>query len=130
MSHPRTTKITIWILAIVLLISLGCAGYLFHQNFFLELEAMRYADSAARLEAQGMFRKGFLWLYKIDGECDEDHFSGNREGPFEIWIKFYQPAAGPAHRRVTQRWVETFNDQMRRMQKEPEKFKKRLGADQ
>ena len=116
-------------LGLLLLVTLGWAGYLLFQNYWWKQEATRYAESSARLEAMGMFRRGILCLYKIDGQCDESHFSGQRDGPFEIWIALYQPVLGEAHRHVTERWVETFNDQMRLMQREPEKFRKRMGLD-
>jgi hypothetical protein len=124
MPSPRTLKKCIWLLVVGLVFASGWTAYLLFQNFIWKVEARRYVIASAQLEAHASFRKGFLWLYKIDGECNEDHFSGNREGPFEVWIKFYQPSAGAAHRYTTELWVETFNDQMRRMQKEPEKFKK------
>jgi hypothetical protein len=76
-----------------------------------------------------MFRRDLLVLYKVDGKCDEAHFSGQRDGPFEIWIAFYQPALGAAHRRVTERWVEAFNAQMKLMQRDPATFRKRMGLD-
>jgi hypothetical protein len=126
MPRPGAFRPTVWILSVVLVFTLVWAGYLLVQNSIWKLEATRYAESSGQLEAQAAFRKGFLWLYKIDGQCDEDRFSGKKEGPFEIWIKFYQPALGPAHRDTTERWVESFNEQMRRMQKEPEKFEKRV----
>jgi hypothetical protein len=89
----------------------------------------RFAGSAGRLEAHGLFRKGRYWLYKMDGQCDESRFSGQRDGPFEVWIVFFQPSLGAAHRYATEHYVAEFNDQMRRMQREPEKFRKRMGLD-
>jgi hypothetical protein len=130
MASPRTLKRAVWLLTVAFLLTAIGAAYLGYQNFVWKLEAIRYAESSARLEAHSNFRKGLLLLYKIDGQCDQDRFSGNREGPFEIWLKFYQPSLGAAHRISTERWVEAFNDQMRRMQKDPEKAKKRLGIDQ
>jgi len=129
MANPRILKIAVWSLVVLLLVALGCAGYLLFQNYWWKQEATRYAESSARLEAHGMFRKALFRLYKIDGQCDVPYFSGQRDGPFDIWIAFYQPALGAAHRQVTQRWVEAFNDQMRLMQRDPEKFRKRMGLD-
>jgi hypothetical protein len=127
MMNPRALRMAIWALVVLLLVTLGWSGYLLFQNYWWKHEATRYAESSARLEAHGMFRKSIFCLYKIDGQCDEEHFSGQREGPFEIWIAFYQPSLGRAHRYLVERWVATFNDQMRLMQREPEKFRKRMG---
>lgn len=129
MNNPRSLKLAVWSLVVFLLVTLGWAGYLSFQNYWWKQEATRYVESSARLEAHSMFRKGMVLVYKIDGQCDEARFSGQRDGPFEIWIAFYQPSLGAAHRYVTERWVQTFNDQMRRMQAEPEKFRKRMGLD-
>ncbi|MEI9865012.1 MAG: hypothetical protein WDN00_10745 [Limisphaerales bacterium] len=93
-------------------------------------EAIEYAKSSAIFEANAAFRKNILWLYKMDGKCEEAHFSGQHDGPFEIWIVFYEPAAGAAHRIVTEQWVETYNAQTRRLQADPEKSRKRMGLDQ
>jgi hypothetical protein len=129
MTNLRALKITVGSLVVLLLVTVGWAGYLLFQNYWWKQEATRYTESSARLEAHGMFRKGIICLYKIDGQCDEPHFSGQRDGPFETWIAFYQPSLGAAHRYIAERWVETFNDQMRLMQREPEKFRKRMGLD-
>src|SRR5713101_4459176 len=129
MSSPRSLKVSVWALVVLLVVTLGSAGYLLFQNYWWKQEATRYVESSARLEAHGLFRKGRFCLYKIEGRCDEPRFSGQRDGPFEIWVAFYQPSLGAAHRCITERWVEAFNDQMRRMQREPEKFRKRMGLD-
>jgi hypothetical protein len=130
MATLRRFKIITWSLSIALLLTTAALGYLLFQNFIWKLEATRYAESDGRVAAHSLFRKGGLSLFTIEGACDEDRFSGRREGPFEIWIKFYQPSLGSAHRHTAERWVESFNDQMRRMQKEPEKFRRRLGSDE
>jgi len=129
MTKLRALKIAVWLLVVLLILTVGCAGYLLFQNYWWKQEAVRYAESSARLEAHGMFRRGHFCLFRMDGQCDESHFSGERDGPFEIWIAFYQPALGGAHRQVAEHWVEAFNEQMRLMQREPEKFRKRMGLD-
>ncbi len=129
MNSTRKVKIVICLLATIAVVSLGFIGYLLFQNYWWKFEAKRYAESSARLEAQGMFRHGSLCLFKMDGQCDEVHNSGQHDGPFEIWIAFYQPSLGQAHRVTTEYWVEAFNEQMRLMQKDPEKFKKRMELD-
>lgn len=130
MNFLRPYKILIGALCAVLFGFMCWTGYLLFQNFMWEQEAIGYAKSSALFEANAMFRKNTLWLYKLDGKCDETHFSGQHDGPFEIWIHFYQPAAGAAHQIVTEQWIETYNAQMRRLQSDPEKFRKRMGLDQ
>jgi hypothetical protein len=71
-----------------------------------------------------MFRKGHLCIYKIDGQCDTSHFSGQSDGPFKIYIAFYQPSLGAAHRLVTEFFVKTFNEQMRSLQANPKKLQR------
>lgn len=130
MSISRPYKVIIAALSVVSLGFICWTGYLLFQNFIWKEEAIEYAKSSALLEANAAFRKNILWLYKIDGKCDEAHFSGQHDGPFEVWIVFYQPSLGAAHRIVTEQWVETYNSQMRRLQSDPEKYKKRMGSDQ
>jgi len=71
-----------------------------------------------------LFRRGHLWLYKIDGECDETELSGEQDGPFTVYRAFFQPALGYAHRYATETYVTAFNDQMRLMHRRPERFGK------
>jgi len=129
MRNPRALKIAVWSLTVLLIAALGCAGYLVFQNLMWKEEVTRFASSAGRLEAHGLFRNGKYWLYRIDGQCDETHFSGQRDGPFEVWTIFFQPALGGAHRYATEHYVAEFNDQMRRMEREPDKFRKRMRLD-
>ena len=129
MALPAKRKIATVSLALVLVLMLAFSGYLLFQNYWWKQEATRYAESSARLEAQGMFRHSTLCIFKMDGQCDEPHFSGQYDGPFQVWIVFYQPTLGEAHRFVTERWVEAFNEQMRLMQRQPEKFRTNMGLD-
>jgi hypothetical protein len=129
MSISRPQKLLIAALSVALLGVMCWAGYLLFQNWIWQQAAIGYAQQSAILEANGLFRKNLLSLYKIDGKCDEAHFSGQHDGPFEVWIVFYQPSLGAAHRIVTEKWVEAYNAQMRRLQADPEKYRKRMGLD-
>jgi hypothetical protein len=128
MNNPKVLKILPAFLAILLLGTLAWAGYLLWQNYCWRQEVSRFAASSGRVEATALFRNGKLWLYKMDGRCDDSRFSGQREGPFEIWIAFYQPALGMAHRHATECYVTSFNEQMRMMHLNAEKSKWKLKA--
>jgi hypothetical protein len=129
MSISRPHKLLITALSAALFAVMCWAGYLLLQNWVWKQAAIGYAEQSAILEANGMFSKNELWIYKMDGKCDEAHFSGQHDGPFEVWIVFYQPSLGAAHRIATEHWVETYNAQMRRLQADPEKYRKRMGLD-
>lgn len=80
MNATRKVKILICLLVIILVASLGFTGYVLFQNYWWKLEATRYADSSARLEAHAGFRKGIYSLYRIEGQCDEPTFLDNTTG--------------------------------------------------
>ena len=129
MSDSRLRKAVIAALCLFLFATLSWTVYLLFQNWMWKDQAIHYAEIDATMEANSLFRKGYYSLYKMDGKCDEAHFSGQYDGPFQIWIAFYQPSLGAAHRIVTEHWVEAYNVQMRRLQAEPEKFRKRMGLE-
>ena len=58
MNATRKVKILICLLATILFASLGFTGYLLFKNYWWKMEATRYAESSARLEAHAGFRKG------------------------------------------------------------------------
>jgi|HubBroStandDraft_6_1064221.scaffolds.fasta_scaffold508408_1 hypothetical protein len=120
-SKRRVRWVAILISFVIVLFYLGLFGYLAIQNSFWKMEVTNYAQSAGRSEAMNLFNKGRLMLYVIDGECDGGKFTGKHEGPFEVWIHFYQPSLGAAHRYSTFQFVEGFNDEMRHLQRGAEK---------
>lgn len=126
MRTPRK-RTTLFAAILLLLIGAICwSAYLLFQNEMWKMEAIRYSESSAIMQANGAFRRGILSLYKIEGKCDNEHFSGQHDGPFEVWIAFYQPSLGAAHRIATEHWVAKYNEQMHRLQDNPKWARKRI----
>lgn len=76
----------------------------------------------ATMQALADFEKGNLRLLKIEGENNELRFSGQREGPFEIWIVQYLPILGKVHKYSQEQYVDFYNRKMRYMYDHPDKF--------
>jgi hypothetical protein len=74
------------------------------------------------MQALADFKKGNLRLLKIEGENEKLRFSGQREGPFEIWIVQYYPILGKVHKYSQERYVDFYNSKMRYMYDHPDKF--------
>ena len=74
------------------------------------------------MQALADFKKGNLRLLKIEGENDKLRFSGQREGPFEIWIVQYLPTLGKVHKYSQEQYVDSYNRKMRYMYDHPDKF--------
>jgi hypothetical protein len=129
MTVHRVLIVCVVSLAMLLVGVLGVTGYLAWQNYLWKTEVRHYAGSTGRLEAMALFNKGYRWLYRLDGKCDETHSTGQHEGPFEVFIVFYQPILGEAHRCGRETYVAEFNEQMRWMLEHPAKFGKAPPAD-
>ena len=120
----KTGAITLYT-CVVLIIAGGFAAYELVQGLMWKQETKRFAESAGRSEAMGLFKKGYRWKYVIDGKRDEDTRLNRMDGPFELFAVFYQPSLGSAHKFATETYVSAFNAQMDTMIAKPERF---LGA--
>jgi hypothetical protein len=75
------------------------------------------------------FRHGKLRLLKLNGENDKLKFSGQHEGPFEIWYPQYLPILGVGHQYATKQYIEFYNRKMEYMHKYPNTFLRKTQAD-
>jgi hypothetical protein len=120
----KTGAITLYT-CVVLIIAGGFAAYELVQGLMWKQETKRFAESAGRSEAMGLFKKGYRWKYVIDGKRDEDTRLNRMDGPFQLIAVFYQPSLGSAHKFATETFVSAFNAQMDTMITNPDRF---LGA--
>ena len=107
---------------VVLIIAGGFAAYSLVQGMMWKQETKRFAESAGRLEAMAIFKKGYRWKYVIDGKRDEDIRLNRMDGPFQLIAVFYQPSLGSAHKFATETYVSAFNGQMDTMLANPGRF--------
>jgi hypothetical protein len=117
----KTGAITLYT-CVVLIIAGGFAAYELVQGLMWKQETKRFAESAGRSQAMGLFKKGYRWKYVIDGKRDEDTRLNRMDGPFELMAVFYQPSLGSAHRFATESYVSAFNAQMDTMMAKPDRF--------
>ena len=127
MGKNNTSKLSIIILCIALITSLSflCKAYWDIYNPITGWKNELWARSgyAATLQALSDFRNGKLKLLKIEGRNESPKFSGQKEGPFEIWIVQYYPLLGNVHKFSQETYIEFYNRKMKYMQAHPNIFK-------
>jgi hypothetical protein len=102
-------------------------GYFGSSGYRAEIYGL--SGLVASRQALDDFRGGKLRLLKLNGENDKLKFSGQQDGPFEIWYPLYLPILGEAHTFATQQYIEFYNRKMEYMHKHPEKFLQKIHAD-
>ena len=117
----KTGAITLYT-CVVLIIAVGFAAYQLFQGMMWKKETARFAESAGRSEAMGLFKKGYRWKYVIDGKRDETTRLNRMDRPFDLFAVFYQPILGSAHKFATEAYVSAFNAQMDTMVARPDRF--------
>jgi hypothetical protein len=86
-----------------------------------EAETNGMASYAGAMQGLADFHGGILRQYELcDGGQIED--TKQRDGAFEIWRWPYHPSLGHGHILSSQRFVETYNSNMRHMNQHPEEF--------
>ncbi len=126
MTSAKRWRITAGILALALIVCLMFLGYAqlqIHLGWRDEVRALATLTGVA--QAREDFRDGTLRLFRIEGESEQSRFSGERDGPFEIWAAWYLPlplGLDTWHACSRQRWVEAYNMKMRYMYEHPEQF--------
>ena len=122
----RTSKFLVGVLSVTLLVSLILLGKAYWEIYGFtgwKKQVWLLSSSTATMQALADFKKGDLRLLKIEGKSDKLKFSGQREGPFEIWIVQYYPILGRVHKYSTEQYVDYYNRKMRYMHDHPDKFK-------
>lgn len=125
MKKVRTSKFLFGILSVTLLVSLILLGKAYWEIYHFtgwKQEVWALSGYGATMQALADFKKGNLRLLKIEGENDKLKFSGQREGPFEIWLVQYLPILGKVHKYSQERYVDSYNRKMRYMYEHPDKF--------
>ena len=117
----KTGAITLYT-CVLLIVAGGFAAYELVQGLMWKKETKRFAESAGRSEAMGLFKKGYRLKYVIDGKRDEDTRLNRMDGPFQLIAVFYQPSLGSAHKFATETYVSAFNAQMDTMLANPSRF--------
>lgn len=86
-----------------------------------------WAGHAAALEALSDFENGRLRVFEL-ARIDlakggqQSAFTGRRDGPFEIWTRAYFAYLGPPDRYANEQFITAYNDKMRYMHSNPERF--------
>jgi len=128
MIKSRSQKIIIVALVIFLGISLLLLGRAYWQIYGIDGiggyrdELYGLSGLVASMRALDDFRDGKLRLLKLKGKNDKLMFSGQQDGPFEIWHPQYYPSLGAGHRFAIQQYVKFYNRKMKYMHEHPEKF--------
>jgi hypothetical protein len=129
MLKSRSHKIIIVALVILLCISVLLLGRAYWQIYGYRQEIFGLSGMVASEQALADFRNGKLRLLKLNGENDRPKFSGQKDGPYEIWYPQYYPVLGVAHTFATQQYIEFYNRKMENMYKHPEKFLRKIQSD-
>ena len=129
MTKSGSQKVIIVALVTFLGISLLLLGRAYWQIYGYREEIFGLSGMVATEQAIDDFRAGKLRLLKLNGENDKLKFSGQQDGPFEIWYPLYLPILGEAHTFATQQYIEFYNRKMEYMHKHPEKFLQKTQAD-
>ena len=112
-NSPGIHRIAFYSLGLIWILTIVWAVYLYTQTTNWRMEVRRLNEHVAYWDARRDFRNGQVRLLRLEGENWELRFSGERDGPFEIWIPKYFPSLGEADRYSTQQYVEQYNRNMR-----------------
>jgi hypothetical protein len=121
----RAGNIALVVAVALLLCGLFLSGYAFRQIYEAggwRDEVYTLVGATATRKAMDDFQQGHLRLYIFGGESDRDRFTGEVDGPFEIWIPRFCPELGSAHRYSTDQFIEFYNRKMRYMNTNSERF--------
>lgn len=130
----RSAELVIAALGLALLVSLGFYGQSAFREQQWKAEVENLAGIAGTTFALSDFHRGRVRLLVIRGENETPRFSGEKDGPFEVWIAQSLPINGASYMFSNERIVAAYNTKMRYMQKDPKKFhfgrdkRKRLAA--
>jgi hypothetical protein len=115
----------IGLLLVSQLASLAFAAWCYWQIYFFggwRDEVYGLVGMTAMTQAMDDYGEGQLRLYTLGGETEESYYTGTNDGPFEVWIPYYYPPLGRAHRYSREQFVEFYNRKMRYMYNHPKTF--------
>lgn len=127
----KQEKVSAWgirLASIIPIASFACfIGIMQWQDYIdtWKTEVSSLVTYPATIQALNDFREGNLRLLRIDGENYKERFSGQREGPFEVWIVQYFPSLGEPHKYSTEQYMQSYNRKMRYMYEHPEQFQEK-----
>ncbi len=113
MNSNIVRKIGFYFCGFALLLAIGLTFYNQAQKGLWQAEVRHATEQWAYWEARKDFVNGRLRLLRLEGKNWELKFSGEHEGPFEIWIPQYFPSIGEAERYGRKQYVELYNLNMR-----------------
>ena len=111
-------------------------GLLLAHNYFLKLEAKRFAITSGRSEADRNFSRGYLWSYEVkqykfgpddsgtvptDGTSEP---SGKSDGKLEIRYYLVSKEFEWGHLEIQQAYVDAYNERIHLLISHPEWFDK------
>lgn len=96
-----------------LLLAIGLTLYNQAQKGLWQAEVRHATEQWAYWEARKDLVNGRLRLLRLEGENWELKFSGEHEGPFEIWIPQCFPSISEASKFSKKQYVELYNLNMR-----------------
>lgn len=110
-SRARAVVVTM-VLVFAFMVVAGFLGYELMQNQEWRMQIDALASYAGATRAKHDFQSGKLRLFVIDGERDDERYSGTNDGPFEVWHPQYFPGAYPS-RYATEQTIKAYNEHMR-----------------
>jgi len=96
----------------------GVGGW---QNEVFALTGMVASNRAAHDFSDGKVR-----LLKLDGERNDWRYTGENDGPFEVWNPQFDPSLGVAHRYSTEQYVRFYNQAMKSVYEQPERLERKV----
>jgi hypothetical protein len=136
MKKPRTSTVIIACQIMLFLICLGFLGFVLFDNYFLKMEAKRYAAMAGFDQATRNFLRGDYCLYEIklfkvdagySGTVPTDGTTqpaGKMDGQFQVRYFLVDENMPKWHQKIQQAFVDGYNDHMRGYFEHPEWFDK------
>ena len=91
------------------------------ENRLAEDSAFGFAAYAGAMQAHADYRNGVLRQYELIADSHTG-FTGQRDGPFEVWGWNFYPSLGRIDRIANEAFVEVYDKKMKFMQQHPEQF--------
>lgn len=95
--------------------------YLHVKNSKWETEVYGLAGYVGSKRANDDFAHGKIRVFQLNGPQENDSFTGQTDGPFEVWNHYYFPELGHPNEFSTRVTIKFYNLRMRKLQTEQSK---------
>lgn len=127
MRQVNSSRIPVFVTGIVAIATLVGLATLSWQIYGIagwrdEVYGLQGVNGSSR--AMDDYREGYLRMYRLGGEQERAHFTGETNGVFEMWTPQYYPSMGAAHRYATEQFIAFYNRKMAYMHTHPDRFRR------